>query len=141
MTLGIVGLVFGLVGFVYGVRCYYELWKWARECQYWRIGIEYKGKTKIDAPLREWMLWARQSAKEKNSGGRIVYHVGGTRIGLITRGAARANFDFKQFRREILIGIFKRTKKSPPPDAKEGKYKAQDDTPQENKVATLTRRT
>lgn len=136
MVFDLICLGGALVAFLFACRCYYELWKWARECQYWRIAIEFKGKTKIDAPLQEWLLWSRQANKDKTAGGRIVYHAGGTRVGLITRGAAKANFDFRQFRREVWKWALQRKPKIAMP-TREGKWTAKDETPEENKAVTV----
>ena len=130
----IICFVVTLCSLLFGFRCYYELWKWARECQFWRIAVEFKGKTMIDAPLQEWLLWARQANRDKQAGGRIIFHAGGVRVGLVTRGAARANFNFQQFCRETFGWV---KKKKPSLPAREGKWEAKDDTPPENKAATI----
>ena len=80
--LAVGGGVVGLVGVAFGGRCYWELWKWARQCQGARITVAYKRKVKLDAPLLEWLLWVNMLDKDKDTHGRVVYTVGGTTIAI-----------------------------------------------------------
>lgn len=68
---------------------YLHLWRWSKECKGARITIAYKRKVKIDAPLVEWLLWIRQANKDRQSGGRVVYSMGGTDVAIIKRVKAR----------------------------------------------------
>lgn len=79
-------LIFGVLGVAYAVTLYYELWKWARECQHSRILLTYKGKVKLNAPLVEWLLWIRQLDKDKDNNGRVVYTYGGTAVAIVKKG-------------------------------------------------------
>ena len=79
-------LIFGVLGVAYSITCYYELWKWARECQHSRIVLTYKGKVKINAPIVEWLLWIRQLDKDKDNNGRVMYTYGGTQVAIIKKG-------------------------------------------------------
>lgn len=60
--------------------------KWALLISYGRIAVEFKGKVKMDAPLREWALWCNQTKKDKSQPaalrGHVIYAMGGTRIAL-----------------------------------------------------------
>lgn len=60
--------------------------RWAKLIAYGRIVVEYKGKVKIDAPLREWALWCKQTQKDKAQAkamrGHVMYVMGGTRIAI-----------------------------------------------------------
>ena len=83
MVLTIVGWVVGAVGLLFGTYCYMGYRRLAHQCQQARIAIAYKGKVKIHAPLMEVLLWYRVMLKDKqHPGGRVIYHVGGTRIAL-----------------------------------------------------------
>lgn len=85
-------MVILVLGFITGfsiVVAAYAWWhaaKWAKLIAYGRIVIEYKGKVKVDAPLREWALWCEQTRKDKSQPaamrGHVMYAVGGTRIAL-----------------------------------------------------------
>lgn len=77
--------VLGLVGVYFGVASYWHLRRWARQMQGARIAISYKRKVKLQAPLQEWMLWCNQLDKDKQSGGRVVYTLGGTSVAIIKR--------------------------------------------------------
>ena len=77
-----------IAGFAVIVACYawWHAAKWAKLIAYGRIVVEYKGKVKLDAPLREWALWCEQTRKDKAQPaamrGTVCYAVGGTRIAL-----------------------------------------------------------
>lgn len=78
MSLGDIGYIVGVLGLLFGANCYYHLWRWARDCQYARIAISFKGKVALDAPLVEWLLWSRKVRKDigrdrRRSKGRVVY--------------------------------------------------------------------
>lgn len=80
---GVVGVIVGITGIAWAVRFYWELRKWAYLIKYGRIVVAYKGKVKLNAPLQEWALWAKKSEEDKTSNGRVIYHVGGTRIAVL----------------------------------------------------------
>ena len=63
----------GLAGFLFGIRCYLELWRWARQCQHARIAIACKRKVQLQAPLIEWLMWVNQLDRDEMSTGRVVY--------------------------------------------------------------------
>lgn len=135
MVLEIICVAIGVLGITYGIRCYYELWKWSSICKNVRIAIAYKNKVKIDAPLLEWILWTNLLDKDKDSKGRVVYMQGATRVALVKRYFGEWTW------RKWVIAIaaqfyatFKRrnSPKGEPP-VREGTYKTTDQTPQENK--------
>lgn len=81
--------VFAVVAVVAVAVAAYAWWhasKWAKLIAYGRIVVEYKGKVKMDAPLREWALWCEQTRKDKaqpeRMRGHVIYVMGGTRIAL-----------------------------------------------------------
>lgn len=81
--------VFAAVAVVAVAVAAYAWWhasKWAKLIAYGRIVVEYKGKVKMDAPLREWALWCEQTRKDKaqpeRMRGHVIYVMGGTRIAL-----------------------------------------------------------
>lgn len=83
--LSVVGVLFGVLGIAYGIRCYWELRKWAHLIKYARIVIAYKGKVKLNAPLQEWALWCKMAEQDKSSNGRVVYTLGGTRVAILRK--------------------------------------------------------
>lgn len=136
MILGIVGIVVGVTGLAFALRFYYELWKWARQCQNVRIAIEYKGKVKTQQPIVEWLLWANQLDRDKDSNGRVLYHLGGTRVAILKGWGSTLTF------RHMLTGGARslirsgkpRRKMAAPAAPRMGKWQATDQTPPENKI-------
>lgn len=66
-------IVFGVLGIAFGLRCYLELWRWARQCQNAKIAIAHNRRVQINAPLSEWLAWANQLTRDEASTGRVVY--------------------------------------------------------------------
>jgi hypothetical protein len=133
--ISIVGYIVGVVGIIYGVRCYYNLWRWARLCQNTSIAIEYKGRVKTRQPITEWLLWGNMLDRDKDSNGRIMYHEGGTRIAIIRSwkgDKTRLRDMIGEAYRAINRARMNRKTSAPAPRA--GKMKATDDTPQKNRV-------
>lgn len=75
-----IGYFVGLLGVLFGANSYYQLWRWARDCQHARIAIAFKRKVVLQAPLVEWLLWARKARKDHGSRGRVVYRQAGTSV-------------------------------------------------------------
>ena len=137
----VVGYIVGIIGLGAALWFYYHLWRWAREMQYARIAIAYKGKVKVDATLTEWLLWTRQADKDKYSNGRVVFQVQGVRVAILKM--AHQKFGPRQFVREVTSWITKPVNntvktlkgseklKSP---VKVGKWTSSDETPEENKL-------
>ncbi|MDE2101936.1 MAG: hypothetical protein KGL39_32115 [Patescibacteria group bacterium] len=135
MLLGIIGLAFGILGFTFGMRSYYELWKWAKQCQNARIVIGYKRKVKRDAPILEYLLWTNLLDRDRDANGRVMYSLGGTTIALIK------GFDmpmgWRLFLRETLFRhtrqMLKQVKPTgttaSAPKVREGYWKGTDNTP------------
>lgn len=65
-----------MAGVAFGVRCYMELRTWARLCQRGRIGIAYRGRVQLNAPLTEWLGWMRLLKDDEKSTGRPIYKNG-----------------------------------------------------------------
>jgi hypothetical protein len=82
-TLSIILAAFGVGGIAFGGICYYELWKWARLCQGARIFIAYNNRVKLDAPLTEWLEWARMLKGDEQAKGRIIYQANKMRVGIL----------------------------------------------------------
>lgn len=85
----VVDLLLAFVTLVAMAVATYSWWhasRWAKLIAYGRIVVEYKGKVKMDAPLREWALWCQQTKKDKAQPeamrGHVIYVMGGTRIAL-----------------------------------------------------------
>ena len=87
----VITLVLAVVALVAMAVAGYSWWhasRWAKLIAYGRIVVEYKGKVKMDAPLREWALWCQQTKKDKvqpeRMRGHVIYVMGGTRIALFS---------------------------------------------------------
>lgn len=106
----ILSILFGVVGIGYGIRCYWELYKWARQCQGARISVYYKGKWQLGAPLVEWLLWCNQLNRDKESNGRPVYKMGGTTIA-ITKAPPRVGLSIVR----TIKNVRPRRRQSPTP--------------------------
>lgn len=65
--------IVSVVCFGLAVRYYYELWKWARQCQRAHIVIAYNRKVVLSASLVEWLGWVNQ-LKGQEAKGRAVFH-------------------------------------------------------------------
>ena len=130
--LGIIGLVVGCLGFWYGIHCYYELWKWARQCQNTRIAIAYKRRVKSDMPLTEYLLWANQLDRDKDAKGRVIYQIGGTAIAF-RKTDYNLRLEFRDFLRQITKRIHREAQVTsatevPGPKVREGHWKGIDET-------------
>ncbi len=135
MIVSIVGICVGVLGIAFALRFYYELWKWARQCQNVRIAIEYKGKVKTQQPIIEWLLWANQLDRDKDSNGRVLYHLGGTRVAIL-KGWGNT-LTFHHMLRDGARGIIKAalpSRKTKAPTKRTGAWKATDQTPKENRI-------
>lgn len=78
----VLSVVVALAGVAVATYAWWQARKWTILIAYSRVAIEYKGKVKIDAPLREWALWCKQAGKDKQTRGHVMYAMGGTRIAL-----------------------------------------------------------
>lgn len=78
-----ISIIIGMTGFAFGIRCYIELWRWARQCQHARIAIAFKRKVQLQAPLVEWLAWCNQLDADKDSSGRPVYRNGGVTVAIV----------------------------------------------------------
>jgi hypothetical protein len=94
--LSVAALVLGILGVVWGVRCYVELWRWARQCQNAYIVIAHKQKVKLQAPLIEWLTWCNQLDKDEASKGRVVYRLSNASVAIARpdRDATKAGRSF-----------------------------------------------
>ena len=86
MVLTVLLAVVALVSMAVAAYAWWHAARWAKLIAYGRIVVEFKGKVKMDAPLREWALWCRQTGKDKaqpeRMRGHVIYVMGGTRIAL-----------------------------------------------------------
>jgi hypothetical protein len=73
MILEIITTTIGILGLTAAACFYWELRKWVRLCHQARIGIFYKQRSRLQAPLVEWVKWAQQLSKDEASTGRTVY--------------------------------------------------------------------
>lgn len=78
-----VPLVFGVLGILFGLKCYHELWKWAKQCQRAQIVIAYNKKVRLSASLSEWLGWVNQLPNDAN--GRAVYHHNHTSVSILRK--------------------------------------------------------
>lgn len=69
-----IALGIGVFGILFGLNCYRELWKWAKQCQRGRIVIAYNRRVQLDASLAEVLAWISQLQKQEAKG-REIYRV------------------------------------------------------------------
>lgn len=81
--LDILAIGAGIIGLAFGIRCYLELRKWARQCQNARIVVSHKRRIKLNAPLVDWLTWANSLDKDDSATGRIVYTADKTQVAII----------------------------------------------------------
>lgn len=85
-TLSWLALGFGVLGVTFGVRCYVELWRWAKQCQRARIVVAYNRKVQLDASLAEWLGWVNQ-LDGQDANGRVVYRNVKVSVAILKRKA------------------------------------------------------
>lgn len=83
-VLALIGFVCGMIGLMFGLRCYLELWRWARQCQGAQIAIARKRKVQLSAPLVEWLLWCN-NLEGRDESGRVVYRNGDVTVAVIRK--------------------------------------------------------
>lgn len=74
---------FGVLGILFGARCYLELWRWARHCQRAKVAIAYNRRVQITAPLTEILAWANQLDDDERSKGRVFYRNGKVAVAVL----------------------------------------------------------
>jgi hypothetical protein len=121
-VLTIVACVFGIAGVIFGLRSYFELYRWARQCQRAQIAISYNRKVQLSAPLVEWLLWCNQLKKEE-ANGRVILRQGKTAVAIL-RGASPPS----RIRGALKLGTRRKSKTRTPPVRQSGR--------DEKKVAT-----
>lgn len=82
-VLDIIVLVAGALGVAFGVRCYVELYRWARQCQGARIAIAMNRRVQLQAPLVEWLNWTNALEGDERSTGRVVYRNGKVTVAIL----------------------------------------------------------
>src|ERR1700722_19877789 len=128
VILGVVAVIGWVCCFVNGRR----LKQWSDFCQHGRIFISYKGKVKLQAPLTEWVLWAKMLDKDQASKGRPVYQMGGTAVGVAKAAVPkRVGFWARVAARKTMPDRKPSDTKADPHTVSKGKYKATDETPKE----------
>lgn len=83
VIVAIVGAVFGTCGVLFGLACYRELHKWARQCQNARIAVAHKRRVQLNAPLTEWLQWANALNRDESSTGRVIYRNGHVTVAIL----------------------------------------------------------
>lgn len=78
----------GILGFAFGLNCYWHLRRWARIIQGARLVVAYKKRVQLQATLEDVALWVR--ALDKNERGRTFYRQRETTIA-ITRALVPAS--------------------------------------------------
>lgn len=73
MTFEIITTAIGILGLAAALRFYLELRRWATLCQRARIAIFFKRRSRLQAPLVEWLTWASQLNEDDAANGRTVY--------------------------------------------------------------------
>lgn len=80
-----------LVSVCFTLRYWIELRRWAHLIKYGRVVVAYKAKVKLNAPLQEWALWCRAAQEDDSVNGRVIYHLGGTRIAILKKSFVPQN--------------------------------------------------
>jgi hypothetical protein len=78
-------VIFGILGVVSSVWWYWELRKWARQCQQGRIAIAYKRKVVGTWPIQDFIIWCNQLDQDKDSNGRVIFSRAGVSIALVKK--------------------------------------------------------
>lgn len=81
--IGYFGLGFGAVGFAFGMFFAYKLREWERCLKGARIAIFFKGRSRMQPSLFEWLRWAQAVERSKTERGREVYKMGGTTVAIL----------------------------------------------------------
>jgi hypothetical protein len=77
----------GILGLLFGVRCYVELWRWARQCQHARILIAWKRRVVLDRPLVDYLTWANSLDRDKKANGQVIWRMGQASVAIAKPGA------------------------------------------------------
>lgn len=83
-TVSLILAGFGILGILFGLNCYRELWKWAKQCKRAHIVIAYNRRVQLNASLTEWLTWVNQLDKTEN--GRVVYRNQKMSVSILKRG-------------------------------------------------------
>lgn len=97
----VVGGLLAAFGVVFGFSCYYQLWKFARQCQQVRIAVAQKGRVKLNAPVLEWLLWSNMLDQDKDSNGRMIVNLNGVSVSIIKK-SFNAKTPFHEFANWML---------------------------------------
>lgn len=73
----------GAAGILFGLVCYGELRRWARQCQRARIAIAHKRRVQLEAPLVEWLEWSNALGRDESARGRIIYRNGPVSVAIL----------------------------------------------------------
>lgn len=78
----------GLIGVLFGARCYLELYRWARQCQGARIVVTAKRKVQLGAPIVQWLEWCNMLEGDEKANGRVVYRNGAFTVAILRKPGA-----------------------------------------------------
>jgi hypothetical protein len=120
----IASLVIAALAVAFAVRFYWELWKWARQCQHARIVVAYKNRVRLNAPLVEWLLWCNQLDEDKDANGRVIYAIGGSSVAIVKKSFMRERISHKLIRSVRP----QKAKATSAPRVRQGTWSAQDET-------------
>lgn len=121
MTLTVIAFTVAVIGITFGIRCYVELWRWAKQCQNARIVVGHKKRVQIDAPLVDWLAWANQLNDDQKGRGRIVYRNGYTAVAIMRPDAPVASRAMLRRIRQTINARRSRNAPAPPEPAREKK--------------------
>lgn len=76
-------VTFGMVSLALALYCVIRLYRWERMLRRARIVIFFKGKSKINRPLIDWLRWCQSADKDKEQRGQAVYKMGGTTVAVL----------------------------------------------------------
>jgi len=83
--MAIILYLIGVIGWAIAGLCCLRVYTWAQYLKRTRIVIFYKGKSKINVPMIEWMKWAQTLERDKSARGHTVYKMGGTDVGILKK--------------------------------------------------------
>lgn len=77
--------VITLLSLVLAGSCVWRLYRLESLLRRARIAVSYKGRTKINRPIYDWLSWCARIDKDKQSTGQFIYIQGGTKIAVLER--------------------------------------------------------
>lgn len=83
MAVNIIFAVLGFTGFAFGAISMTRLAYWHRHLTRIRIVVAYKGRSRINRPIIDWVRWGESADKDKAARGHVIYNVGKTTVAVL----------------------------------------------------------